>query len=87
MTSKYDSLKRHLAQSGRGPLRMSFSEVERVLGFPLPKSARTYDAWWLDKSANTTHSHAKAWLDAGRQVERVDRNAAQVSFTGVITQV
>lgn len=86
MASKYDPLTRHLRKSSHDRLKMSFLEIEQVLGFPLPKSARTYDAWWLDRSPGTTHSHAKAWLDGGRQVENVDRNAAVVTFSAVLTK-
>ena len=85
MASKYDPLKKYLLEADRGPITMAFVEIENVLGFPLPKSARAYDAWWLDKSAGTTHSHAFAWLGGGRQVRRVDRAAALVTFTAAGT--
>lgn len=83
MASKYDALKQHLLDADRGPLTMSFSEVEDVLGFPLPKSARAGDGWWLDRSSSAAHSHAFAWLAAGRRVGLVDRAAAQVTFDAV----
>jgi hypothetical protein len=83
MTSRYDPLNKYLLDSPRGPIKMSFFEIERILGFPLPKSARTYDAWWLDRSAGTTHSQARAWLNAGRLIQNVDRNAGVVTFTPI----
>ena len=83
MTSKYDPLKKDLLDSPRGPIKMSFFEIERILGFSLPKSARTYNAWWLDRSAGTTHSQARAWLNAGRLIQNVYRNAAVVTFTPI----
>jgi hypothetical protein len=81
VASKYDPLKQYLIECGPGPITMAFFEVEDVLGFPLPKAARAYDAWWLDTSSGTSHAHAFAWLAANRHVERVDRAAATVAFT------
>jgi len=78
---KYDPLYEFLSSTDDGPLQMSFSEIER-LGISLPMSAFTYDAWWLDRSKATTHVHARAWLDNGRQVIRVDRNQQRVWFSG-----
>lgn len=54
-----------------------FSEIERVLGFGLPPSARRYRAWW----ANTeSHSQAIAWLAAGWRVDTVDMDAEIVTL-------
>jgi hypothetical protein len=83
MTSKYDPLKQHLMQDDRERIQMSFSDIERIIALPLPTSARTYDAWWLDKSPNKHRAHAKAWLDAGRGVGCVDRIGEVVEFTSV----
>ncbi len=83
MPSKYDPLKQYLLVAARGPVEMSFAEIERLLGLPLPRSARHYDAWWLDASAGTTHVQARAWLDAHRRVEHVDRAGGVVRFGAV----
>lgn len=83
MASKYDPLKKYLLEADRGAFQMSFSDIERVLGFPLPNSARRHDAWWRDESAGTTHVQAKAWLEARRRVERLDRSAGIVGFSAV----
>jgi hypothetical protein len=46
VVSKYDALADHLRQQ-RGPWNeMRFSEIERLIGSPLPASSRSYDAWW-----------------------------------------
>jgi hypothetical protein len=83
MTSKYDPLKQHLIQVDRGRLQMSFADIEQIIGLPLPASARSFDAWWLDKFPNKHRAHAKAWLDAGRGVDCVDRIGEVVEFTSV----
>ena len=56
---------------------MSFQEIERVLGFALPASARTYQAWWAN---DPKHSQAKAWLDAGAKSGQLDIRAETVVF-------
>src|SRR4051812_24040824 len=79
MTSKYASLTEHLRGSPEGQcVTMSFSELSKVLGFPLPKSASTYRAWWANHRG--THPHANTWLDAGFAVENVNLAEATVRF-------
>ena len=61
--SKYEVLKIHLENLKNDDWKAKFSEIERILGFSLPKSARHYQAWWANNSQESRH--AKAWLDAG----------------------
>ena len=76
--SKYDALRKHLGASSLTRWRAAFAEVEAVLGFPLPRSAYVYPAWWSNDA--TGHSHSRAWLDAGWKTEGVDLGAQQVTF-------
>ena len=62
---KYAPLHRHLAALTADSWRASFRQVEEILGFRLPDSARLYPAWW---SNGTAHSHALAWVMAGFRV-------------------
>jgi hypothetical protein len=62
------------------PIEMTFDEIERLVG-PLPASATKYSAWWNNEQLDTVHVQALAWLNAGRQVESVDRAARRVRFT------
>ena len=59
---KYAALHRRLAATTDDVWRASFREIEDILGFPLPDSARLYPAWW---SNGDRHSHALAWQAAG----------------------
>ena len=43
---KYDPLGTYLARQPGREVRVTFAEVEAVLGFQLPASARTYRPWW-----------------------------------------
>jgi len=62
---------------------MSFSEVEGVLGFPLPDSAWKYPAWWANENPDRTqHVHALAWLFAD-YLAHVDLQNEVVIFRAV----
>jgi hypothetical protein len=76
--SKYDPLRKHLAGAAATDWRAAFSEVEAVLGFPLPRSAYAYPAWWSNDA--TGHSHSLAWLDAGWKTKDIDLQNQQVTF-------
>ena len=60
---------------------MSFSEVERVLGFGLPRSARNYNAWWGNNLYRSRHSWA--WLEAGWETRDLDIDGESVWFVRV----
>jgi hypothetical protein len=76
--SKYEPLPQFLASVGGAAHRMSFSEIERVLGFKLPKSAYQHEAWWSNNA--TGHSHARAWLKFGWRTEAIDLAGRKVTF-------
>lgn len=72
------ALYEYLLTLGCDKISMTFSELEQVLGFTLPKSAYAYPAWWANNGQG--HTHAQAWLDAGYKVEDVDLRAKTVGF-------
>ncbi|HXD46039.1 MAG TPA: hypothetical protein VN655_12980 [Pseudolabrys sp.] len=76
--SKYEPLPQFLMSAGGHLHRMSFAEIERVLGFKLPKSAYEHEAWWSNNA--TGHSHARAWLKFGWRTEAVDLSGRKVTF-------
>jgi len=78
--AKYDSLFRFLCESADAPVVMTFAEIERLVG-PLPASARRYQVWWSNEAQGTQHVQARAWMNAGREVESVDRTAERVRFS------
>jgi len=76
---KYEPLKRHLEGAyDHGELRMAFDEIEAVLGFALPRSAREHQAWW--SNTRIGHTHAAAWLDAGWKTSALDLAGRRVTF-------
>ena len=74
---KYLPLYRHLNGLTGDVWHTTFTELETILGFRLPKSARTHPAWW---SNSESHSHASAWLAAGWTTRDVGVAAGVVSF-------
>lgn len=75
---KYEPLPQFLEQKGVGEIRLNFAQIEKALGFKLPKSAYQHQAWWANHAS--THSHARAWLRAGWQTKDVDLGAHKVTF-------
>ena len=79
--AKYDPLFRHLVTAdAAAPVELTFDEIERLVG-PLPVSATKYSAWWINERLDTAHVQALAWLNAGREVEFIDRAARRVRFS------
>ena len=81
--AKYQPLSDYLRQWDRRVEHgLTFAEIERVLGFPLPSSARKYQAWWANQR-NGRHVQANAWLDEAWHTQDLDLKGQQVSFRAV----
>jgi hypothetical protein len=78
--AKYAPVADFLLRLEESRVRLSFEEVEAILGATLPKSAVVYQAWWAN---DPTHSQAKAWLDAGWQTENLNLPRRTVEFVRV----
>jgi hypothetical protein len=66
--SKYDPLTRWLNTLPPTSVLATFTQIEHLLGFRLPASARKYQAWWANETNPCTrHRHALSWLNAGRK--------------------
>ena len=77
--SKYEPLWRHLTALDVHQWCATFKEIESILGFSLPKSARLYPPWWANER-NGRHSHARAWLLAGWQTCAPDLKGETLVF-------
>ncbi len=78
-SSRYDPLKRYLAGRSEPVVHLSFAEIERTIGGPLPASARRHRPWWANERSGS-HVHASAWMGAGRRTANVDLNVGTVDF-------
>ncbi len=77
--SKYDPLKHHLVSLDRNEWRAAFADIERVLGFKLPRSARNHPAWWANEEEGS-HIHAKAWMAAGWRTSDLNLTGETITF-------
>ncbi len=69
VSKKYRFLSDYLHNSNEDVINLSFTDIERILGFKLPNSAYVHRAFW----ANTTsHSIALSWLNVGYETTEVD---------------
>ena len=78
-SSRYDPLGWYLAERQEAVVHLSFVAIERIIGAPLPDSARRHRPWWANERAGN-HVHAKAWMVASRRTANVNLNAGTVDF-------
>ena len=76
---KYAPLSQFLRNATGIRIRLTFTQVEQVVGAPLPPSARRYREWWGNDRAGG-HVQARAWLSAGWEVSAVDFAGGEVEF-------
>ena len=71
--SKYEPLPQFLSSKTGAVHRMSFEQIERILGFKLPKSAYEHEAWWSNNEHRPFSCPRLAiggMADAGRRSRR-----------------
>lgn len=66
---KYRRLAEKFENADGNPIRLTFAQIEEIIGFSLPESARQHRAYWAN---TTTHSISSCWMSAGYKV--VDAN-------------
>ncbi len=81
MVSKYEPLEQFLKSRPTEEVPMTFAEIEKVIGRPLPEAARAHRAWWSNNPSNNVMT--KAWLAAGYRTERVDMASRRLVFCRV----
>lgn len=81
MASKYDPLSKHLESLDAFAWQTNFQEIERILGFSLPASARNHRSWWHNNTIG--HPQAPAWMDIGWKTTDVDMGAETLVFRRV----
>jgi hypothetical protein len=78
MATDYLPLHRYLANRAADRVILTFREIEDLLGFQLPVSARRNARWWADDDLENA-SHSNAWLLARRSATP-NLNAQSVLF-------
>ncbi|HET9732037.1 MAG TPA: hypothetical protein VFP54_05120 [Acidimicrobiales bacterium] len=79
--SRYDVLRTYLSGRSEPQVRLSFVDIEGIIGQPLPASARRHRAWWANEQSGS-HVHARSWLEANprRRTANVDLDGETVDF-------
>jgi hypothetical protein len=75
---KYEPLAQFLRKQRTDEVRLSFADIERIVGAKLPSSARKQRAWWSNNPDNSVMT--QAWLAAGFRSEQVDMEARKLVF-------
>jgi hypothetical protein len=80
--SKYSGLTSHLKFRGAFTrlVRLSFARIDGLIGSNLPMSAYRDEKWWGNSASS---AHARAWLDAGWEVQQVNLKEGFVVFRKV----
>ena len=80
--SKYSGLMGHLKFRGAftSVVKLSFARIDGLIGSNLPMSAYRNEKWW---SNSPSISHARAWLDAGWEVQEANLKEGFVVFKKV----
>ncbi|MHB8284157.1 MAG: DUF7662 domain-containing protein [Caulobacteraceae bacterium] len=77
---KYDPLGAYLKGCTTDEVPMTFNEIERIIGGPLPESQK-FAAWWSNNPSNNVMT--RVWLAAGYRTERVDLAGERLVFRKV----
>lgn len=78
--SIYNPIHDRLLRSSAASLKLSFTEIEDLIGQPLPQSAYDQTEWWSNEDlATTRHVQCRAWQTAGYSAE-VNLDAKTVTF-------
>lgn len=73
--TKYAPLVAHLAAQRASSVACTFAMIEGIVGFPLPRTARTVAGFWTDRP----RAHVRAWEAAGWRA-RLDFPGRRVVF-------
>jgi hypothetical protein len=76
---KYVGLTSHLSSLDTPHWTAQFSEIEEKVGCALPRSARTYPAWWSNQRG-PGHSQSAAWQSIGWLTCDLDLANQRVTF-------
>ena len=80
---KYEPLGQFLRKQKQERIRMSFSDIEKLIGSKLPKSSKSHRAWWSNNPTNNVMT--KEWLEAGYETEEVELASERLVFRKAVS--
>jgi hypothetical protein len=78
MSGKYAALTAYLESQATQCVRLSFVQIEKIIGCPLPSSARKHGVWWTNSPSPGRHN--EAWLLVGWQTADRDMTDQSIAF-------
>ena len=75
---KYNPLGSYLEKQNMNQIKLSYEEIEIIIGDKLPVTASNNKAWWSNN--DRSHVQSAAWSDAGYLVSDITLGA-KVTFT------
>ncbi len=81
----YGPLEGHLRRQLKDTCSITFSELEKLLGFALPMTAMIHRSWWSNEM-DPKHTQNEAWRNAGWEVCDVDVDKQCVNFKRTVAQ-
>jgi hypothetical protein len=76
----YDPIYKWLRPSSANNIPVTFRQIEAVLGFKLPDTARKRAQWWANEMGDTRHVQCRAWMDAGFRTRNLNLRKESVEF-------
>lgn len=70
LEKKYIPLSHYFQAATNSSIRLSFSEIEQIMGQTLPNAAYLNKSWWKKSKPPAKHFHA--WADSGYRVTEVE---------------
>lgn len=70
LEKKYIPLSHYFQSATNSSIRLTFSEIEQIMGQNLPNAAYLNKSWWKKSKPPAKHFHA--WMDAGYRVSEVE---------------
>jgi CBS domain-containing protein len=74
--SMYAELATVLLTVSGGEIWLTFEQIEGIIKYSLPESARVHRAWWTN---DPSHSHARHWLNVGWRVKNLSEGGVTFS--------
>jgi hypothetical protein len=81
--NNYTKLADYLQGDPSDKVRLTFADIEHLIGSTLPKSARKHNQWWANSHTADSHVWSHLWLRAGWKKSVVDLSEEWVEFTRI----
>lgn len=75
---KHIRLKEHFSTCTASSVTLTFREIEKINGKPLPASARKNRDWWYPRS--NCNTIAEAWLTEGYSLQKLDMEKEKLTL-------